>query len=314
MPNFIVTERGYEIHVEHPVVKVLLRISDLGGTVIKVTVPEPQHLKERVSKVGESIGEVHFRMARITTSWSSSRDPDWERRFNLETFIQKVEDYAHFLIEKRCRDLEGLLRKYKLGPTTINLSDFRRKDEIKTEKKRRWDTYEYSVSFEGTISFDPPLADFVSQHLVLTILAGEVSWYIPNSVKNFMEERLKNAGGSSISSDHVISDSEGIVWWTPAPKLNIVHVEPSEWIFSLKFGNYSYEQIASMFKNSLVTSQDIFEFIRKILAVAFLLNADANYLIVNKRRRVTDREGNSLQILTRIIDELEDLVKPSGGV
>jgi len=314
MPNFIVTERGYEIHVEHPVVKVLLKISEFGGTTIKVTVPEPQHLKERISKVGESIGEVHFRMARITTSWSSSRDPDWERRFNLETFTQKVEDYAHFLIEKRCRDLEELLRKYNLEPTTINLSDFRRKDEIKTEKKRKWDTYEYSVSFEGTISFDPPLADFVSQHLVLTVLAEEVSWYIPNSVKNFMEERLKNVGGSSISSDHIISDSEGIVWWKPEPRLNIVHVEPSEWIFYLNFRNHNYEEIESMFKNSLVRSQDIFEFLRKILAVALFLNADATHLIVNKRKRTTNREGNSLQILTRIIDELEDLVNPSGGV
>jgi len=314
MSDFIVTERGTEIHIEHPIFKISLYVPDSGVPTIKITVPEPEHLRKRSSKVGEGIEKVHFRTARIIASWLPPDDPYWRERFNLENFIQKIEDYTRFLIEKSCRDLEELLKKYELGPIGVTLSDFQRKDELKTKRKRGSSSYEYSVSFEGTITFEPPLVDPISQHLSLNVLKERVSWYIAVNVRDFVEERLKNAGGRWVSVDRVISDSEGILWWKAAPRLNIVHTEPSEWIFYLEFRNHNREQIESIFRNLLVRVTNIFELLRAIYGVASLLNVEVSHVIFNKgRQKAPGRDGTSLSILIQITDELEELVKSHGG-
>jgi len=307
MSDFVVREQGYEIHVEHPLVRISLREAYHKVAGIEITLPEPEHLRKQFLKNNEEIDRVEFVTGQIGATWVPPRSLDWDEWFNFEDFVQKAEDYARALIEDTCRKLAGLLKEHNLEHTTIILSDFRRNDSLRTEKKGRSTTYIYTVYYRGELSFDPPLTHLVGKKFVLTNLEKELTSVIPTEVTKFMSKYLENARFNTSVSFPIISNYEKI-WWKISSGATIFYRRPLLWKFKVDFFNHDMYQIRSLFKDSLTGVNNVFDFIRKLLAVISLLNVPIQFFPYLKGDWDTPRRtGHSSTVLLQIIDELEGM-------
>jgi len=315
MSNFKVTKEKHGIYVEHPMlIQISFEEDYYGVPEIEIILPEPQCLEGQLSReVYEKIGTVNFRTERIIVSWLESRKPNQSGQFKFETFVQKVENYARSVIEETCRNLENLLRSHNFKPTTINLVDFLRRDGLQTEKKEKnLIGYKYTVYFEGTISFDPPLTDLDSKTFVFAQLERELTGRVPHEIRKFMERLLDEADMRGAYS-YIIYTTSWIIW-IKSQDYYLFYRQPLLWKFKARFQKSDSQQVKKLFENSLKKT-DVFDILQDLLIIIPMLEAETEFYVYFRGNwDPPQRTGDPLSVLVRIVNELRELVKSRGGV
>jgi len=279
-----------------------------GVPEMEIVLPEPQHLKDQLLENGVEIKQVNFRTERIRAPWMGSREFIRNKQFDLETFGQKVENYARSLVEEICRKLEERLKSYNLQPTTITLLGFRRMDGLNTKEEGLKDliSYYYDVYFYGTISFDPPLTDLVTKKLIFAELERELTGRLLSEIKDFIKKLLEEIGVKWVFP-YAIYSSSSKVWWDLQSGHSLFYGQPLLWKFRIRFPKSDMKQIRKLFENAL-KGPDVFHVLRNLIFISSVLTSEADFYVYFKGNwDPPQRTGDPRSVLIQIVDELEEI-------